>query len=92
LWFEGVYSLGLSLYKNVDPVSISYGSNSFFLVQVCEQSTHCPSYSFLSSVQYKIPIIHQTRFIFLYPFSSKREMVYARQTKGSGVEVVQLVK
>jgi hypothetical protein len=81
LWFEGAYSLGLNLYRNeqaVDPVSISQRSNSFFLVQVYEQSTHCPSYSILSSGEHKIPIIHQTSFIFLYPFSSKREIVYAR--------------
>ena len=46
LCFEGIYSLDPNLYRNeqaVGPVSKSYRGYSFFIVRVCEQSTHCSS-------------------------------------------------
>jgi hypothetical protein len=49
LWFEGVFCLDMNLYRTeqaVGPVSIPSRSSSFFLVEVCEQSTRCPTLRF----------------------------------------------
>jgi len=86
----------------VDPVNLSYRSNSFFLVQVREERTYCSSYTFLSSGDYKIHIfiffdrVSRYKFLlitnlthfFMYLFISNLYMFRASQCSSSGDRIV----